>query len=461
LGLSLDTSLLIAGYRASVFRDGLRGYMRTGERGNMIDLKSVFPHRKDGAIVLEECLDRGLLDRADLKITPAGETIAGAKVTARTPLAKAQAVLDALLERAHLMEQDPDAITQVEEIWLFGSVLRGEVTVGDIDLAIPTSRRERFRDDHDARYAHVDAVLSRKGKELATWEESWVKEARLARYELFGDRRHPLLSGVRTDFLDLAALAVPCRLLYDRARGGRVDDPILPRHPTSEGRRVDIVPAALMPDLTPLPVQPMDARWLAAFSRFGGIQPYLMYRSQLDAMWAVFEGRTQGLWICADGQDPHRMDWIPERAKRPGLDGRDAALLVSDSDQRGTSFVVNRRMDLDASRWTLHASFSDVEFFKHRGKVKPAPVHNLAAVLALLLATDGERMLRRAAELDGKPSIAISLASEGLGSVLAPDLMPTFLELLEQLLTPLAGSSGGSRRGAQPAWYGTIDVQVT
>jgi predicted nucleotidyltransferase len=257
VGLSLDTALQIAGYRASVFRDGLRSYMRTHSRANMLDLKSVFPHRKDGAIVLEECLDRGLFDRETPAITPAGEIIARAKVSARTPLTKARAVLDSFLERVENHENDPDAVTQVEEIWLFGSMLRGEETVGDIDLAMSTARKEMFRDNHDERYSHVEVMLQRYGKELATREDPWVMEERLTRFRLFGDRRHPLLSGVQTDFMDLASLGVPCRLIYDRKRGGRVDDPVLPRHPSSEGRSAEMAP----PPRCPISPRRPSGRW--------------------------------------------------------------------------------------------------------------------------------------------------------------------------------------------------------
>jgi hypothetical protein len=38
----------------------------------MIDLQTVFPLRRDDAIVFEECLDRGLIDPATLKLTEAG-----------------------------------------------------------------------------------------------------------------------------------------------------------------------------------------------------------------------------------------------------------------------------------------------------------------------------------------------------------------------------------------------------
>jgi hypothetical protein len=72
VGISLDKNSRIAGYRSSVFKDALRGFLRTRSPGNMIDLKTVFPLRRDDAIVFEECLDRGLIDPATLKLTEAG-----------------------------------------------------------------------------------------------------------------------------------------------------------------------------------------------------------------------------------------------------------------------------------------------------------------------------------------------------------------------------------------------------
>jgi hypothetical protein len=62
MGISFDRNARIAGYRPAVFKDALRGFMRTRSHGNLIDLKSIFPFRRDGAIVFEECLDRGLIE---------------------------------------------------------------------------------------------------------------------------------------------------------------------------------------------------------------------------------------------------------------------------------------------------------------------------------------------------------------------------------------------------------------
>lgn len=80
----------------------------------MIDLKTVFPLRRDGAIVFEECLDQGLINPATLSLTGAGETIARAKAKSRTPLAKAQSVLYAFFDRIEALNRDSDAVQQVD-----------------------------------------------------------------------------------------------------------------------------------------------------------------------------------------------------------------------------------------------------------------------------------------------------------------------------------------------------------
>ncbi len=97
-----------------------------------MDLRSIFPHRRDGAIVYEECLDRGLIDRVAGKLAEAGLTLVRSKVVARTPREKARTVLNAFLDRVDQLNHAPEAISRVDEIWLFGSFMRDEAAVGDI-----------------------------------------------------------------------------------------------------------------------------------------------------------------------------------------------------------------------------------------------------------------------------------------------------------------------------------------
>ena len=134
MGISFDRSARIAGYRPSVFKRALLSFSRTRSPGKTIDLKTVFPERSDGAIVFEECLDRGLIDPTITKLTETGEALALAKANPRTPLAKAQAVLNSFLDRIEALRCNPDGVQDVDQVWLFGSLMRGADSVGDIDV---------------------------------------------------------------------------------------------------------------------------------------------------------------------------------------------------------------------------------------------------------------------------------------------------------------------------------------
>jgi hypothetical protein len=149
MGVSFGRDILIAGYKPAVFKNALRGFMRTRSPGNLIDLKSVFPLRRDGAIVFEECLDRGLIELQDgFAVSEKGETVARGRVVRRTPLAQAQMILDDFLRHVEMVNHDPDAVRYVERVWVFGSLMRGEEAVGDIDLALETSRRPEYLADY-------------------------------------------------------------------------------------------------------------------------------------------------------------------------------------------------------------------------------------------------------------------------------------------------------------------------
>jgi hypothetical protein len=56
-----------------------------------------------------------------------------------TRCAQALAVLDEILSWIESFNADPNNLSFVDEVWRFGSLMQGEATVGDVDLAIGTS----------------------------------------------------------------------------------------------------------------------------------------------------------------------------------------------------------------------------------------------------------------------------------------------------------------------------------
>ncbi|MER8748097.1 hypothetical protein NKH57_02285 [Mesorhizobium sp. M1050] len=430
MGISFDGRMRIAGYRPAVFKQALQSFERTGSPGNVIDLKSVFPLRRDGAIVFEECLDRGLIDQETLKLTDSGEAIARAKAKRRTPYSQAQTQLDEFLDRVNALNQDPDAVNFVEEVWLFGSLLREQDSVGDIDLALKKARRPRYAGDYDGMLRHIDRLLSRISDAPSHWERRWSKEGWITDRVLFGSRRHPLLSGVQESTMNLIALAVPCRLIYDRKRGGRVNDPMLHRHPEAGERDSEIKAPAEMPDLAPGPIRPMDARWVADYRKWGNVSPYDIFRGWTDDAHKLFPHYPEGLRVAGDDFRRHSEFWVPKRLGATGLDGRSAVGLMNRTQWWGTSIVLCRRIETTAKLWTLDASFSDLELYRSRKRLELMTLPDLASVTALILAVDAERMLRRAADSLAPPSIEIRIA----GVTDNRDFQSHFVEPLHNLL---------------------------
>lgn len=407
MGISFDQSLGIAGYRPATFKNVLSALMRSRDVGALIDRKSLFPLRRDGAIVLEECIDRGLVDPETYRPTAEGEALARAKARKRATLADADRVLDLFLENVERLNRDNESLSRVDEVWLFGSLMRRQPDVGDIDLAVSKSWNTRFGNTFDDREPQADRLLMRHPDAPAYWPERWSKEDWLTDRALFGKRRHPLLAS-QSGTSDLEALHVPCRLVYDRKRGGRVDDPILRNHPASLGRADTVPPPAQMPDLEPAVLRPMDGRWVAAFDPRGKVSPYGIFGGWTDDAHRLFPDFSRELHILADGHGVDGTTWSPKLEKATGFDGRESLIIMDSHLGRGVAVTLKRDMELTSEAWTLHWTFAQVEMERKRRSIHVRAAENVAAVATLILAVDAERMLRRAADLGLSIPVLIS-----------------------------------------------------
>jgi hypothetical protein len=171
-------------------------------------------------------------DDDDRFLTTKGLALALAVSRKRTPLAKAQEIVDAVLRRAERNNADPARLHDIDEIWLFGSTAAGSATVGDVDVAVearPTERLLRIVEDA-RRHGLVDPALP---KSLLRNSGSGDIHRHLLDRTLHGARRNPLLSV--HDIELLKALHRPCRLLMTEL-GAIHDQPLLPHHPASTGR---------------------------------------------------------------------------------------------------------------------------------------------------------------------------------------------------------------------------------
>jgi hypothetical protein len=429
MGISFDRGVRIAGYRASTFKNALAAYLRTKSFATLIDRKSIFPHRRDGAIVYEECLDRHLIDRDTGKVTDAGRTMARSRVVTRTPLEKAKAVLEAFLDRVDQLNHDPEAISRVDEVWLFGSLMREEVAVGDIDLAIARSSADRFQ-GLKGQVRRAKALLANFPDAPRDWKWPWDRIDWLYRRAIFGPRRHPLLAGAKDGIEDLASLGVPCRLIYDRARGGRVDDAIVPLHPQSNGRWNTIDPLPEVPDLTPAQLQPMDGRWIAGYDQLGIVSPYYIFRGWTEECRRLFPEYPRHLRIAASGDDLGSFPWVPKALKRPGIDGRAAVAVISATEFRGTCITLHRSISGIPGDATLTATFSDLLLHRSRKHIDRSTLPEMVSAVSLILAVDAERILRRAIDHDSPAKVTIQIVSGDLPD----DMRHYFVEKLMETL---------------------------
>jgi len=436
MGVTFDRAVRISGYRPSIFKDALTGYLRTNSPSNLIDLRGVFPLRRDGAIIYEECVDRGLIDPTTHEVTERGLIVARAKVVTRTPLAKAKQVLNDFLERVDQLNSEPESISRVEEVWLFGSLMREEATVGDIDLAILGSRDPRFGRDLNAQVTQAKKLIAKFNDAPGYWASPWDRIDWLFRRAIFGARRHPLLAGAQEGINDLVSLGVPCRLIYNRSRGGRVNDRILLRHPDSPGRSNSLPPPPQLPDLTPAKLRPMDARWVAGFNRWGSVSPYEIFRGWTEECRKLFPRYPENLRIVADGHDLGQFPWTPRILKKKGLDGRSAVAIICATEWYGTCITLHRTIEDNPNNCVLCSSFSNLVLNRSRKYVDLATLPDMVAAVSLILAVDAERILRRAIEMDTLRHVTIHISTKNL-----PDDMRTcFAEQIAETLNGRAVS---------------------
>ncbi|ACB94687.1 hypothetical protein Bind_1044 [Beijerinckia indica subsp. indica ATCC 9039] len=448
MGVNLPRDTTLAGFRLTQVKQALKVYARTGQEENFFEAKSFAPSRLEAAALYEEMLERKLIDPEAVShehhLTEAGLAIAGGK-TRRSPLRTARRVLDDLLARIEHMNEQSAPLNLVERVWLFGSVMRGQATVGDIDLAIETAHNPAFDDDasHSTR---LRELVDQAPDHLLFLQKLYWHEER----GIFGKRRHPLLAGAHIGSGELQRLGVPCQLIFDRSRGGRVDDEVIPRHPDSPGRSNEMSAPRELPDLTPLSSvpRPMDARWMSAHKIDGSISPHRLFT----------ERRTvpgSGSYVMTDDTELRWHDWCPASLKTGGYDGVSKVLLKyqetwSDPKGRDAASMVLRReiRDLE-TEIELRVELSN---FERPRRLKPRPdralVH-LCGMAAMIMCGDIHRQTMRLNERQVHKMIVIDVDTSGLPDEIR-ETAPVWIKSLLEELAPPASSNEDSHSEVEP-----------
>lgn len=218
-------------------------------------------------VLLHELRERGLigLEKAETRsgtidgLTHAGLALVAAVARKRTPKSKAREVLEKFLAACSAANAREDFPITIKEIWLFGSMIAAQKTeVADIDLVMVTEYRAKFDDRRKQLKQLAEAIGGENVCSNLRYDLFW-SEKYVLNQVLHGGRRHPLLSFARLN--DLIALACPCQLIFDATRGGKVEDPVLERHPSSTGRADTVLDKLELPNLSGArrPFRPISA----------------------------------------------------------------------------------------------------------------------------------------------------------------------------------------------------------
>ncbi|NSL72077.1 hypothetical protein C6Y62_09690 [Hyphomicrobium sulfonivorans] len=413
MGVNLPKDTTLAGFPLVEVKRALKTYARTGQEENFFETKSFASSRLEAAALYEELLERQLIDPTasshEHYLTEAGLAIAEGK-TRRSPLRTARRVLNDLLARIAHMNQHSAPLNLVERVWLFGSVMRGEETVGDIDLAIETVRNPAFADD-TSWSTRLHELVDQAPDHLLYFQKLYWHEQR----GIFGERRHSLLAGAHIGSNGLQRLGVPCQLIFDRSRGGRVVGEVIPRHPDSPGRSNKMGAPRELPDLLPLSSvpRPMDARWMSAYAVDGRIFPHRLCTERQTVPGL-------GSFVLTDDTDRQWHDWCPVSFKAGGYDGVSKVLLKyhdswSDPKAREAASIALRREVLDIeTEIELRVALSSFERPRRmKPKIDRSFLH-LCGMVAMLIRGDIHRQTMRLNERQIDKAITLDIDTSGL-----------------------------------------------
>jgi hypothetical protein len=387
-------------------------------------------------VLLDELRDRGLIgpekSQADQEfdgVTEAGASLLAAKATRRTNKAKAWKILKNLLKACAEVNARGDLPFDVQEVWLFGSMIDdGKSDIADVDIVPVFGRPKPFSDfkRRDARFRELAdqmggaPVVNNAGVFAPLRAESYV-----VGQLIYGGHRHHLLAP--NDLDQLLRLASPCKLIFDKNRNGEVDDPVLPRHPNSPGRSNSIGDRHEMPDLLanrkmlrPLPVCMTEpgrfhcrtmietGPWLK------DDRPYRWVQDKQNNIEIIMENRPVTISI--------RQNVVTARLSLENLDGRERfALFVCQrtypNPREWSESVLRPLLGLVIGR-AIHETEDriryDLQIVDGASRGKHAGLIDLYAAtwwVYLMATADIEHILRRDAEAGLRRSVEVSVGA--------------------------------------------------
>lgn len=445
MALNFPRNHRIAGIPVTSLKKSLTSFLRTGDPGKFIGQRSAYPHIADGAAALALAQHLRWIDIEAGELTDLGQAILNSTSTARTPIAKAEAKLAKLLYHIEAINANPARLVTITEIYLFGSLMRGDPTVGDIDLDITTERGPSYANDFPA-YLTAAQSIQDQYREQAGYETPTKQIGAAIRYLIFGARKDPLLSGARIDHSQLQLIDAPCQRIYTSATGIDRAAPILDRHPDYNEADAEDGKLTRYTDHPPItmPVpRPLDARWLTLYNQNGYIPEGDFTPEPADNMFLASLRQAsvpfETLRLFTGSEQLPRNHWSGTRISDQTLDPIDRVVIVSQSGRDGVAFTAERSITIseDAIHYTAH--FSNLLTSSTR-RASPHLLDAICIAASMMIAADLHALIQQqlstAKPLPVKPTITDVIDTDlALAQTITADTQDALVHLSRHSIT--------------------------
>jgi hypothetical protein len=162
----------------------------------------------------------------------------------------------------------------------------------------------------------------------------------------------------------------------------------------------------------------------------GSVSPHNIFGGWTEAARTLFSRYPDGLRVLAAEYDLSNFPVAPKRLAKPGLEGRRRVLVAKALEWWGGASVVLCREMPKTDRPTLRATFESQQLFRLRTQFYLTLIDDLASAIALILATDAERMMRRASDLGNPQCVAIHIDGGELMEPFRSELLSAIMDRL-------------------------------
>lgn len=406
MGTVFDQKERFLGVSLTTYRDVLRRW------ASYRDVEGVVSNRKIGlspqaaAVLINEAdlagfFEPGDLDNPKFLLSDRGRGFVWASPLSPIKRERATEIIAEIVANCGMVNRRDDLCFHIDRVWLFGSYVQNAPTVNDIDIVIEVDRipgRSLMDQSWEDRMIELACDMGGRYSVYRSFAHAGNAERYLERRLIFG-RANPRIS--RTDVRTLKALACECQLVFDRSRGGPVNDQVLPKHPKAGKRASTIFNKAVMPDLRPSSTQALVKVNFSYFPAWGFV--------------TIDDAGVNLRLVETDLSQISDLKFSEWSASLGKVDGRSRSVVVYCPEGRHIMNVPPVGLAFDRAITTeddaIHYSLNLSEV--HLGGRRVFPSNAAASVAAAVLVTIGSDLEAISMKnIDSAPKILIELAGE-------------------------------------------------